>query len=378
MALIAPLLDALLSPVNDTRRSAEQAYEAALSSDPSAVRPDRFPVEQPLRPRPVRPGLLQVASEFIGTLTADPSVSHRSLAAVLLRKVIRDTFAGADGNRIAYWRLFSAETKERVKDGVLQALAREPEQHIRRKLSHVIAETALCAAGKACAEWPALLHVIFGLAGSPDASLRQTGLHVFVQLCDYAGDLIVVPHVAQLQPVLTGLLGDAESRVRVVALEAIIALLKRVEDEGVRASFQPLIPQLFKVLELALGADELQVGPEKEVQPPRRPHSPPILPPPQAREALQALIDLIEDHPVFIRPFVVPVADVMLRIVTHADFDAETRKLALEFLLAVRGGAGAPGAVGEPRLLHVRLCSSRSARRRRCARSPASSSPSWT
>ena len=56
----------------------------------------------------------------------------------------------------------------------------------------------------------------------------------------------------------------------------------------------------------------------------------------QARDALQALIELVEDHPTFVRPYVVAVAGAMLRIVAHADFDAETRKLALEFLLQVR------------------------------------------
>ena len=68
---------------------------------------------------------------------------------------------------------------------------------------------------------------------------------------------------------------------------------------------------------------------------------------PQAREALEALIDLIEDHPIFVRPYVVPVADVMLRVVAHADFDVETRKLALEFLLTVSWASG-KGAGGWP------------------------------
>ena len=203
--------------------------------------------------------ILQVVIEFIGTLTADPSVSHRSLAAVLLRRVIQIPATAADGSVVGQWRRFTPEAQARVKDGLLQALSREPERHIRRKLSHAIAETSLNAAGRGGAEWPTLLPAIFALVGAPDAGMRESGLHVFVQLCDYAGDMVLIPHVAQLQPVLAGLLNDAASNVRVVALEAIIALLKRVEDEALLASFQSLLPQLFKVLELALSADELQV-----------------------------------------------------------------------------------------------------------------------
>ena len=40
MSQIAPILSALLSPVNDTRRAAEKAYAEALKSNPSAVRDD--------------------------------------------------------------------------------------------------------------------------------------------------------------------------------------------------------------------------------------------------------------------------------------------------------------------------------------------------
>ena len=178
---------------------------------------------------------------------------------MLLRRIIQIPASAADGSPVGHWRLFSAEAQSRVKDGLLQALAREPEQHIRRKLSHAIAETSLSAAGSGGADWPALLPAIFGLAGAPDASLRETGLHAFVQLCDYAGETVLLPHVAQLHPVLAGLLNDGEGKVRVVALEAVISLLKRIKEEAARSPFQALLPQLFKVLELALTTDELQV-----------------------------------------------------------------------------------------------------------------------
>lgn len=178
---------------------------------------------------------------------------------MLLRRVIQVPATGPDGSPVSHWRLFGPEAQARVKEGLLLALSREPEMHIRRKLSHAIAETALSAAGRGGEDWPALLPAIFSLAGAADVALRESGLHVFVQLCDYAGDVVLIPHVAQLQPVLTNLLNDPESRVRVVALEAVIALLKRIEAEAMRAPFQALLPQLFKVLELALGVDELQV-----------------------------------------------------------------------------------------------------------------------
>jgi importin-4 len=256
---------------------------------------------------------MQVAVELVASLSSDPDVGHRALSSVLLRRLIEQPAKAPDGSVVGRWRLFSPDVIARIKDGLLQALTREPEKHIRHKLSHTIAEAALSGAGAGGAEWPALLPAVFTLARSADAAMREAGLHVFTKLCDYAGNTVLVPHISQLHPVLVGLLGDAENKVRVAALDAVISLLKHTESDAQRAAFQAQLPQMFKVLELSLAADELQ-----------------------AREALESLIELVEDHPTFIRPYVQAVADAMLRIFQHSGFDAETRMLALEFVLQVK------------------------------------------
>lgn len=63
-----------------------------------------------------------------------------------------------------------------------------------------------------------------------------------------------------------------------------------------------------------------------------------------AREALESLIELVEAHPLFLRPVVGPACEAMLSVTCHADFDEETRGLGLEFLLKMAEHAPATGA----------------------------------
>ena len=69
----------------------------------------------------------------------------------------------------------------------------------------------------------------------------------------------------------------------------------------------------------------------------------------------------METHPLFMRPFVAPAAEAMLTIVAHEEFEAETRRLGIEFLLQFAEKAAATGAC-------VRAAESRRRRGRRwCA-----------
>jgi hypothetical protein len=60
-----------------------------------------------------------------------------------------------------------------------------------------------------------------------------------------------------------------------------------------------------------------------------------------ARAALESLVSLVDHHPSFLRPFLEPAAGAMLTIVNHADFEPETRKLGMEFLVVLSEASGA-------------------------------------
>ena len=178
------------------------------------------------------------------SLGSDPDEGRRGIAAVMLRRLFERSGEGA-----AAWGRLPLEAQASVKDGLMGALANEANSNVLRKLCHAIAEIALVAAGPGGSSWPELLPRVFGLAQSPNPRTRETAIVLFGKLAEYAGNTLLVPHAATLHGLLPPLLSDADNAVRIAALSAIIALLSCIEDDGVRAPFQGLLPNMMKVRE---------------------------------------------------------------------------------------------------------------------------------
>jgi hypothetical protein len=53
--------------------------------------------------------------------------------------------------------------------------------------------------------------------------------------------------------------------------------------------------------------------------------------------------DIVETHPTFMRPYAAPAAEAMLTICAHEEFESETRRLGIEFLLQFAEKAAATG-----------------------------------
>ena len=58
--------------------------------------------------------------------------------------------------------------------------------------------------------------------------------------------------------------------------------------------------------------------------------------------------DIVDTHPLFMRPYAAPAAEAMLTIVAHEQFEPETRRLGIEFLLQFAEKAPATGALDQP------------------------------
>jgi hypothetical protein len=184
-----------------------------------------------------------VAAGLVSTLTTEPNEGTRSMAAVMLRKLLDRGLGEGEG----VWGSLPADVQGGVKDGLLVALKGETSKAVRSKLCHAIAEVAMVAGGPGCAQWQALLPTVFGLAQGPDAPTRATAVFLFNKLADYAGDTLLSPHAATLHALLPPLLADADNSVRISALRATIALLGALSNDAARAPFQALVPAMMKV-----------------------------------------------------------------------------------------------------------------------------------
>ena len=170
------------------------------------------------------------------------------MAAVMLRKLLEKVPAAvASSAGTSTWALLSLEAQTSLRDELLAVFATEPTDSVRRKISHAIAETALYAAGPGCANWQALLPSIFAQAKATDASKRRSALVLFRSLAEYAGEEVLVPHVATLESLLPPLLQDTDNGVRIAAMSGTIALLRCIEADDVRNRFTGLVPAMMKV-----------------------------------------------------------------------------------------------------------------------------------
>lgn len=237
---------------------------------------------------------MQLIANLVGSITSDANVAHRSLCAVMLRKLVERT--------AKIWASLPDAQKKAIQDGSLKAFLTEPVKDVRNKVSHLVAELAVQSAGEGGREWPALLPAVMQLATSQDAGARETALFMFTQLAEYSGDELLGAHAASLLHVLGNLLKDPVTSVAVAALKGAAATIVALGDDADRASYQALVPQMLKVLESALS--------NREDEDP-------------AKEVLKALVEVITHQPQFMRAFLEPACGAMLQIVNHDGFEDE-------------------------------------------------------
>jgi hypothetical protein len=156
---------------------------------------------------------LQLASTLVEALNPATNADEvsRGMCAVLLR---RHLSRGAEA-----WAQVGAETRQRAKASLLQALFAEPSRPNKRKAAHAIAEVACTLAGDACSGWPELLPAVFQIASAEDDTSREIALFVFQQLAEYSGAELLEAHIQQLVAALTPLIADCSNAVRIAAMK---------------------------------------------------------------------------------------------------------------------------------------------------------------
>lgn len=279
------LVAALMSNDNAARKQAEEAYAQYKSENPQAL-----------------------VLQLVQLLRTGEDAEARAFAPVLLRPLL-EVKAGV-------YEKLNAQAQLTLKAQLLEAVAAEPVAHIRRKIGHLIAELA-SVSQKFGQPWPELLAAVSALTTHADPQLRETAFDLLAKLSEYVGELLA-PHKESFLALFSSALNDASGEVQIAALKASASFLLTLEERQELVAFAIIINPMLRIIEALLKA-----GDEATF-----------------REVLSTLVQVAELHPKFFRNNLDDVGRAMIFISSTQDLDADTRELAVEFLLSLAENAG--------------------------------------
>lgn len=195
------------------------------------------------------PGVVGELCKVMGTSTA-PQV--RQYAAVILRKRL---------GKSRHWVKLEPNVKDGIKEGVLQALMREPESSVRNAIAQfvgVIARHELSAGN-----WPALLQFIQQMVQSQNVQERQLGVYVVSVVSSVAGDQLL-PHLHHLLHLFSATLEDTTSPAAFHTIQALTNFAPLVGQENMN-EFQGLLPKVLVAIKALLSQDEDQAAESMEL-----------------------------------------------------------------------------------------------------------------
>ena len=272
--------------------------------------------------------------------------SNRQLVCTMLSRdlLLEHPTPGVEGKggKSTFWSRLSATVKADVVQGLTTALTSESSRPVQRQLYELIPEVYqhLSDRGEAATLWGNLLPTLFTMASSTAEGMRVGGLKVFAQLAALTGCESFRAHLGVVEKLISGALAPSEGYpVRLAGVRAACALVGGMEREDERkygAGLRGLLPGMLAVVEGAI-RDSLED---------------------EANEALERLVEVAEEQPVFFRGGIEAVAAGMLAIVRGKGMPEATARLALELLVTLCEGRPGmmkkvPGLVGA--MLDVQL-----------------------
>mmetsp|Transcript_8735 Transcript_8735/g.11822 ORF Transcript_8735/g.11822 Transcript_8735/m.11822 type:complete len:1130 (+) Transcript_8735:104-3493(+) len=256
--------------------------------------------------------------QLVQVLRRSTDIGARAMCAVLLRKVLTKDMHEETGNTM--WPLLPEPTKAGVKSELLLCIQEETERSILKKVCDTVGEIATVIFEEGA--WPELLPFMFQCVQSGNDRHRESALLIFGQLAP-----VLVPSLSAHLSTLHQVLGHSMQStvvfdVRIAALKAAINFILSLENSKECDQFQSLVPSMLETLAAALNSGEES----------------------QAQEALEALIELADNHPRFLRSQLDPVLNAMILIAEADQLEDSTRNYAVEFLLTLaEARAKAPG-----------------------------------
>ena len=242
------------------------------------------------------------------------------------------------------WAALTPASQAAVRSGLLAAVRSEPTRYVTRKVCDTVSE--LAGATIEASPWDELLPFVFqcaqgagggagdgggtastsgdgggaaaagGASGGGDANnstrLVEAGLLIFSALAHFlAGPLL--PYLGTLHGVLASCLASPHPDVSISAVRAVVAFVQSPLSQQDRDGLSSLVPGALAAVGGALNAGD-------EVS---------------AREGIELLMEVAEDHPRFLRRSLPELVDAMLQVAAAEPLDPATRQLAAELVLTL-------------------------------------------
>jgi len=272
------LLGALLSTDNDVRQKAEESYEA-------------LPVEQKV-------------NILLGAISNHAEVPEegRQLAAVMLRRLFSSEFDDFFGK-------LPEEQKTGLKNQIILSVQSEPSKGVRKKCADLAAEVARNLTDEEGNNlWPEFLKFLFDCASSPNPEVKEVALHMFASVPGVFGNL-EQQYYEVIKNMLASSLSDQTYEVRFGAVKAAANyLLLHEKDTGLQKHLGDLLGPMMTVTVQSV---------EKQ----------------DDDACVKSIIDIAEAMPKYLRPQLVQIFDLCLKMIGNADLLESWRHLALEVVV---------------------------------------------
>jgi hypothetical protein len=154
------------------------------------------------------------------------------------------------------WEQLPVNTREEIKQNVLQMSLQEPSQLVRHSLAHVISEIAKIELSQQ--RWQDLVNVLYSSCTHADAKHREVGVYVMCSLFDVIADQME-GYVPQILALFSQTINDKESlMVAVTTVQGLgkIAEFVEVNNDIYIKQFQSLVPAIVQVLQNCLSAGD--------------------------------------------------------------------------------------------------------------------------
>ncbi|XP_018335482.1 importin-5 [Agrilus planipennis] len=274
------LLTTLLSTDNDIRSQAEETY-------------GNIPVEVKV-------------SYLLGAIrNSQLNEEARQMSAVLLRRLLSSEF-------VDFYPKLPPENQQQLKEQVLLAIQQEQTSQMRHKVCEVAAEIARnLIDDDGNNMWPEFLQFLFQCVNAPNVVLKEAALQMFASVPGVFGNQ--QPNYLDLikQMLMQSIQQTESYEVRFQGVKAIGSFILIHEKEmQILKHFADLLPFMLSVIN-----ESFQDQSDDTL--------------------LKQLIDLAENTPKYLRPQVVPIYELCMKITSNSESLDNWRQLALEVMVTL-------------------------------------------